>query len=873
MIRNRSINSIWLVVFVVSTVLLIFSCKSEEHFIADNTVREIIAEDFHEVVNESGTRKEAILSVINSEISLKEKEALMFLYAYMPLNDIADYSPEFFLKNVQLAFEAKNRFVWGANVPESIFRHFVLPHRVNNENLDTSRAVFLKEIGPRVEGMSIEEAALEVNHWCREKVNYQPTDSRTICPLGAIKTAYGRCGEESTFTVTALRSVGIPARQVYTPRWAHVDDNHAWVEVYVRGTWKYLGACEPDPELNMGWFSAPAMRAMMVYTRAFGKYLGVQDDISVYNNKYSVLNTLRYYAPTKEIFVKIVDEDNQPVKNALIEFGLYNYAEYYPIKKIESAWNGEAQIKTGLGDIRIFASDKNNKFQVRKISVANVDTVIIKLDRTVGDQFVESFENVPPVERAVETPTEEGAAQNALRIDQADSIRNAYIATFYTEEKAIALAEELNLDKERVWKYIQESRGNYPEIENFLRKAVEIDGDMALDLLEVIAQKDFHDVAASTLLDHLTNFKVIDSDKYPSDIVKEYLLNPRIHLEALTSYRAFLQNEFGQQMEDLSVDESIKNLVEWVKQNIKIDEENNYYHIAISPKGTYDLKRTDKFSRKLFFVAVSRSLGIPARLEPATLKAQYYSDKWNNIDFEKEEAVLNSNAVETFFVNNKENPVNPLYRIHFSLAKYQDGSFHTLHYGWEKPLNEIQKNLELEPGYYQILTGNRLEDGTVLVTQKFLNIEKGMSPGISIDIAKNQKPIRAIATWQNELPVNKIKVIGWINPDTEPGKHFLNDFQALKSTFASKVEMTLYCEKEADLAKVTNRLPDKFEIAIDLDLALLKDLKNATEFENTNELPIFIVLDSAGSIYYYSSGYNIGTSEQLLKIYNRIKTQ
>lgn len=74
------------------------------------------------------------------------------------------------------------------------------------------------------------EAALEVNHWCHEKVAYRPSDSRTSSPLATVLSGYGRCGEESTFTVTALRSVGIPARQCYTPRWAHTDDNHAWVE-------------------------------------------------------------------------------------------------------------------------------------------------------------------------------------------------------------------------------------------------------------------------------------------------------------------------------------------------------------------------------------------------------------------------------------------------------------------------------------------------------------------------------------------------------------------------------------------------------------------------------------------------------------------
>jgi len=99
------------------------------------------------------------------------------------------------------------------------------------------------------------QAALEVNHWCHEKVTYKATDERTSAPLATVKTAFGRCGEESTFTVAALRAVSLPARQVYTPRWAHTDDNHAWVEVWVNGSWHYLGACEPEPELNRGWFT------------------------------------------------------------------------------------------------------------------------------------------------------------------------------------------------------------------------------------------------------------------------------------------------------------------------------------------------------------------------------------------------------------------------------------------------------------------------------------------------------------------------------------------------------------------------------------------------------------------------------------------
>ena len=161
-----------------------------------------------------------------------EEDYLDFLYQYMPLPDKADYPRDFYVENVRATLKARAEMPWGKIIPEREFRHFVLPIRVNNENLDRSRIEFYKELAPRVKNLPLKDAVIEVNHWCHEKVTYRPTDGRTSSPMAAVKTAYGRCGEESTFLVAALRSVGIPARQVYTPRWAHTDDNHAWVEAW-----------------------------------------------------------------------------------------------------------------------------------------------------------------------------------------------------------------------------------------------------------------------------------------------------------------------------------------------------------------------------------------------------------------------------------------------------------------------------------------------------------------------------------------------------------------------------------------------------------------------------------------------------------------
>ena len=253
-----------------------------------------IAQDFehrrHIVGNEN------YFKIFNKELSGTRMQAMQFLYAYMPLPDIADYSGEYHLQNVDYALKARYEMPWGKSVPVREFLHFVLPVRVNNDNMDTSRAVFYNELRERVKNLSMHDAVLEVNHWCHEKVTYTPSDIRTSSPLATVRTAYGRCGEESTFTVAALRAVGIPARQVYTPRWAHTDNNHAWVEAWVDGKWYFLGACEPEPVLNLGWFNAPASRGMLMHTNVFGRYNGPEEIVRETPN-YTEINVIGHYAP------------------------------------------------------------------------------------------------------------------------------------------------------------------------------------------------------------------------------------------------------------------------------------------------------------------------------------------------------------------------------------------------------------------------------------------------------------------------------------------------------------------------------------------------------------------------------------------------
>ena len=206
--------------------LLLSACNGRKaHFMKDKAYREAVHADYGARMAANDSALARVVEMPGEELLPAECEALEFLYAYMPLADAVDYPASYFLDQVRASFRIRKEMKW--KVPEREFRHFVLPIRVNNENLDTSRTAFYRELKPRVQGLSMKEAILEVNHWCHEKMTYQPSDARTSSPLASVQNALGRCGEESTFCVAALRSVGIPARQVYTPRWAHTDDNHA----------------------------------------------------------------------------------------------------------------------------------------------------------------------------------------------------------------------------------------------------------------------------------------------------------------------------------------------------------------------------------------------------------------------------------------------------------------------------------------------------------------------------------------------------------------------------------------------------------------------------------------------------------------------
>ncbi len=863
---------------------------SAKHFITDAAYRQTVDSAFQQKMSLVGQKFFNLKSL--GATTDEEQEALRFLYAYMPLADATDYPTAYHLGNVRTALKARAEMPWGKDVPELLFRHFVLPMRVNNEPLDSSRAIFYKELKERVKGLSMKDAILEVNHWCHERVTYEPSDARTSSPLQSIRTAKGRCGEESTFGVAALRSIGIPARQVYTPRWAHTDDNHAWVEAWADGKWWFLGACEPEPVLNLGWFNAPASRAMLTHTRAFGDYCG-PEEVVLRTSNFTEINLIDNYAKTALCDFYVFDKAGNPVKDAMVEFKIYNYAEYYTAVTKYTDADGHTFLSAGLGDMLVWAS-KDGHYGYAKASFGkdkNIRIILSKDSTTLCTG--EELDIVPPTEKA-NTPyvSPEQRAENNRRFAYEDSVRTAYMSTFQTEEslKGYKYPDATS--------YIIKSRGNWRTIEAFLDK---YNGSKtALELLSTLSDKDLRDMPLDILADNI-------------DACIHYgaQLCPRVEDEMITRpFKMFFASKLASKANQYRKHPA--KLVEWVKQNIRLNPDTRAMRIAQTPVGVWESWLTDSRSRDIFFVDVARSLGIEARKDVVTGKVQYSlpptpskggdnSSEWIDVNFDHEEqATAKTGTLRLLYspsLGGGKGEANPKYYSHFTISKIVDGRTQLLNFeegqvdmgGGTSWANTFKDGTKLDEGTYMLVSGQRMADGSVLARNTVFKIEPNKETDVDLVIRNSDEGVRVIGNFSSESRFlkdgNEVSilsqtgrgyyVIGIIAPGQEPTNHALRDISKVRERLDKWGRtFVLLFENEADAAKFRaadyGTLPAKTVFGIDEDGKILKAIKASKLVGDNANLPVFLIADTFDRVVFASQGYTIGLGEQIQKIADKL---
>ena len=865
---------------------LSLTANAQGQFISDTNYRNTVENIFKERVKTVG---KTFYNTQKENLTADEQEALKFLYAYMPLADVTDYPTSFFADNVRMSFKARKEMPWGKNVPELLFRHFVVPIRVNNEALDNARSVFYNELKDRIKGMSMMDAIIEVNHWCHEKVTYQPSDARTSAPLATLKTATGRCGEESTFAVAALRAVGIPARQVYTPRWAHTDDNHAWVEAWADGKWYFLGACEPEPVLNLGWFNAPASRAMLMHTRAFGDYNG-PEEVMLRTSNFTEINLTSNYAPVAPIDFYVKDSEGKPVENARVEFKIYNYAEFFTAVTKYTDANGHTSLSAGIGNLVVWAS-KDGKYTYQKVSFGKDKETILTLPEGAPTSSVGALETsappkctyldiVPPKEDPqLPYVSDEMHKENQRRFALEDSIRKAYTATFPTMEES----KRIN---ERGAEYIFKSRGNKQTIVDFIKRHSDNE-DRVMGILATLSDKDLRDITTEIL-----------EDSYNATTDQ---LSPRVEDELITiPFKQYFEKAFSKKAADAFRADPMK-LVEWIKKNIRLNPDKKALRIAQTPVGVMKSKITDERSRDIFFVDVARSLGIEAQKDAVTGKIQYKKNgEWQDVKFDNTaEKTSTAAALGTIVLAYEPTKLldNPKYYSHFTISRIENGTAQLLNFDegqadmgngttWS---NTFKNGYKLDAGTYMLTTGTRLANGSVLASNRIFEIVKGQTTTLPLEIRQNTNEVTVIGSFNSESLVTKdgkevsllsqtgrgYYVVGILGVGQEPTNHALHDIEKMKEAFeAWDRPVVLLFESEADAAKFNHDefpgLPSTVQFALDKDGSIRKQIAREMKLMNEKQMPMFIIADTFNRVVFVSQGYTIGLGEQMQGVFKKL---
>ncbi len=746
-----------------------------------------------------------------------------FLRKALPLADRMTWNEEDLRQVCAHALSVREKSGW--DVPDDIFLPFVLFPRVNNEDLVHYQEPICAALRERIRGMDMAGAILEVNRWCFEMATYASTDNRTANPLTVIRRGFGRCGEESVLLTSALRSCGIPARQVYVPFWSHCDDNHAWVEAWADGTWHYLGACEPELTLDSGWFTAAASKAMLVHTRAYGILPRGERSECREGGAY-VLNRTAAYAETRLATVHVT-RHGACAPGARIVFEVANMGAFRPICRKETDSEGKADILTGLGTLHVHATD--GEHYVMGTLEGTVNELHLDLEDAPRHDFL--FTQHPPMETRLQ-PTgfpEDVIGAHEAWMAQAEKARQAKFAVEQGTDPLIASA-----------------RGNRDVIARFL------DGDRdKRALLESLREKDLVDVTEDVLYDALETalpFK----DRYPYEVWAESVLCPRVAQEMLrpvrtslpkmTDARAVWAYVSSFECSDMQPKAAVPDLAAVCRERVCSD-----------------------FVRDILFVAICRASGIAARLDPVTGEKTVWESGYRPFlpGREKDALLVLENRTQQTLSGD----------VHYSVSVLEEGGFRPLDLTDSIPEGGCLR-VPVHAGTYRVMTCLRCSDGSVSGTCREVIVQPGASQTVPLvfpDSGNHPEALRVpLPSLGGALPQGQSAIVAVLAPRQEPTEHFLNELlEAGDELSGSGIAVRLIVQKEKDLdnekvLQAAREIRDtKVLTGVDQEvLVRWRELLHAGEMR----LPLAVAVDREGRGLFAFTNYHVGSVRELIRI-------
>ncbi len=847
-------------------------------------------------------------------------KCVAFLFAYLPPVDYGALTPELLREHVEYALKVRAEAPWRAQFTDELFYHYILAHRVSQEPCQAWRKLMHDELWPRVKDLPMQEAALEANRYAREYATFAQTNARDQGPLTTMLRGVGRCEEEMILYICAARSIGIPARPCHTPYWTYTDNNHAWCEAYADGRWWFLGGCEPDLELDKGWFAGPASRAGLVVSTAYGDVVDSKEPIYARRTGVTFINSTPVYGDTCEVSATSGAAITSEVWVHIFNFGSLRQIARFAADKTIVLGRGDyvltALTKDGpvaglarTWDDKAATPDVLEKTQTKLSAQGWKELILGESRRIVGDSQEDGplishnwlrFPNAP--RKSVGTRGSASApAQKQLTLEQKQALvkasqeRQKARDQWRREESKIPPAYESSIDSlpgdypERARKQLARCGANTSALMAFFWMTPVGSNFRLIEYLETCDEKDPFEIDPGEMYRYVNSERATNSK---ADLWKKFVMPLRVDTEPTYPHAlmrgakviGFNYTSPGEK-QARSLNEQLAKLVRPC--------ERTYFGNPADLDTIIRSKRANPHDASVALVQLLRSGLMPSRLAPGGQWAEVHIDgQWLPVyPFEPE----NFGKVKPEAAALYAEP--GLLDISFTrdggwvpdVQPWRDYMLCRVDKGWVEPMEEIDwqpgergSSAKLQPGDYVLFTGARSGRGDVCFRSVRVHVVSKQTTRITADCSLVREELdaselasRKLATWPQakvsgadsklvslkEIVGDKPTLVLLLNTNDEPARRLLALLAPMQDEFKARGInlVAIYVGKEGrdDWEKHATEAGVSLTLYDDADQTLLKEIGAA-------EQPAVILLTPKCETLLWHEGYALHVP-QLIK--------
>lgn len=300
-----------------------------------------------------------------------------FLIIQMPHLDRLEMKSDVLLHHVLYADSSRRAFPW--EVPDSLYRGFILSYRLGDEPITDWRAGFWEKMKPRaLRAGSVRECAQKVNRWAaehliiEEKEFFGPQQS----PDQTLATLHGTKAEIAALITALLKTVGIPCRQVTVSALLGQPGDAQWSEIFCASCGKWLPLYPNHPERfgDYSFWEPESLRSNVSYAYALSAF--------------EMLDVTSLYTQTGWLSLRFTRSGEPAATFDGFSINVFQGGRFQPLDELGTAADSAGNYTCRLGEGRYWVvagirdASGSPFVQIRPVAVSPGDTVRLDWDLT-----------------------------------------------------------------------------------------------------------------------------------------------------------------------------------------------------------------------------------------------------------------------------------------------------------------------------------------------------------------------------------------------------------------------------------------------------------------------------------------------------------